>query len=45
MDVGALREALASQAIAQGADVHFVDSRAVPDFDAKGGVGAFTRYP
>ena len=41
----ALRETLASQAIAQGADVHFVESRAVPEFDAKGGVGAFTRYP
>jgi len=45
VQVTALRETLASQAIAQGADVHFVDSRAVPEFDAKGGVGAFTRYP
>jgi hypothetical protein len=45
VQVTALRETLASQAIAQGADVHFVDARAVPAFDAKGGVGAFTRYP
>jgi hypothetical protein len=41
----ALREELGSQAVAQGADVHFVESRAVPGFDAGGGVGAFTRYP
>jgi hypothetical protein len=45
VQVTALRETLPSQAIAQGADVHFVDSGAVPAFDAKGGVGAFTRYP
>ena len=41
----ALREEIGSQAVAQGADVHFVESRAVPGFDAAGGVGAFTRYP
>jgi hypothetical protein len=41
----ALREELGSQALAQGADVHFVESAAVPGFDAAGGVGAYTRYP
>jgi peptide subunit release factor 1 (eRF1) len=41
----ALREELGSQAMAQGADVHFVESGAVPGFDAAGGVGAYTRYP
>jgi hypothetical protein len=40
-----LREELGSQALAQGAAVHFVESRAVPAFDARGGVGAFARYP
>jgi len=41
----ALREEIGSQAMAQGADVHFVESGAVPGFDAAGGVGAYTRYP
>jgi peptide chain release factor subunit 1 len=40
-----LREELGAQALAQGADVHFVEARAVPAFDAQGGVGAFARYP
>lgn len=40
-----LREELGAQALAQGADVHFVAARAVPAFDAQGGVGAFARYP
>jgi hypothetical protein len=40
-----LREEMGSHALAQGADVHFVEARAVPAFDARGGVGAFTRYP
>jgi peptide subunit release factor 1 (eRF1) len=40
-----LREELGSQGLAQGAEVHFVESRAVPAFDAQGGVGAFARYP
>jgi hypothetical protein len=40
-----LREELGAQALAQGADVHFVEARAVPAFDDAGGVGALTRYP
>jgi hypothetical protein len=40
-----LREEMGAQALAQGADVHFVEARAVPAFDAAGGVGALTRYP
>lgn len=40
-----LREELGSQGLAQGAEVHFVEEGAVPEFDARGGVGAFARYP
>jgi len=40
-----LREEFGAQALSQGADVRFVAALSVPEFDARGGVGAFTRYP
>jgi rubrerythrin len=40
-----LREEFGAQALSQGADVRFVTAASVPEFDAQGGVGAFTRYP
>ena len=40
-----LREEFGAQALSQGADVRFVAAKSVPEFDARGGVGAFTRYP
>lgn len=39
-----LREELGAQALAQGGTVHFVEARAIPAFDARGGVGALLRY-
>ncbi|MGH7725458.1 MAG: hypothetical protein ACREOU_08515 [Candidatus Eiseniibacteriota bacterium] len=39
-----LHEEMGAQAQAQGARVRFIQPRAVPEFDARGGVGALLRY-
>ncbi|MEP7027198.1 MAG: hypothetical protein ABI960_01260 [Candidatus Eisenbacteria bacterium] len=39
-----LREELSAQALAHGAEVRFIEAGSVPEFDARDGVGALTRY-
>lgn len=44
IEVVPLREEMGAQAQAQGARVRFVEAKAVPEFEARGGVGALLRY-